>query len=216
MAKTATPDYPRGLTFEKVWAAIQESDRKMKEEHERRMREFDRRMQEEDERREKEAAQRAKEIDRQIKNLNKQMGDLHNTFGEMAEHMVAPGIAKRFNELGYQFEQVADGNTKILDSNGEIRTEIDLLLENGSYIIAVEVKTKPTVKDTEHHLKRLEILREHRNKHNDTRKIQGAIAGAIFLQDAKDAALEAGLYVLEQSGDTMKMRIPKGFKPREW
>jgi hypothetical protein len=201
MAETAAPDYPRGLTFEKVWAMFQESRQQMKEDHELSKQEHERRM---------------KEIDRQIENMNKQMGDLHNTFGEIAEHLVAPGIVKRFNELGYQFEQVADGNVKILDADGEIKTEIDLLLENGNCIVAVEVKAKPKVKDAEHHKKRLEILREYRDKHNDKRKIQGAIAGAVFYNSAKKAALEAGFYVLEQSGDTMKMRIPKGFKPKEW
>jgi hypothetical protein len=30
------------------------------------------------------------------------------------------------------------------------------------------------------------------------------------------AALEAGLYVIVQSGDTMKLKIPEGFQPREW
>jgi len=62
----------------------------------------------------------------------------------------------------------------------------------------------------------MEILREHKNKHSDPRKIRGAIAGAVFYPNVKKLALENGFYVLEQSGDTMKMDIPKGFKPKEW
>ena len=93
---------------------------------------------------------------------------------------------------------------------------MDIILENGEYIIAVEVKTRPAEKDITHHIRRLEILRESRNKKNDMRKICGAIAGAVFVQEVKEKALEAGLYVLEQSGDTMKMDIPGGFMPREW
>jgi hypothetical protein len=38
----------------------------------------------------------------------------------------------------------------------------------------------------------------------------------VFPEDAKAAAFEAGLYVIEQSGDTMKINMPEGFKPREW
>jgi hypothetical protein len=38
------------------------------------------------------------------------------------------------------------------------------------------------------------------------------IAGAVFPMEMKEAAL----YVIEQSGDTMKINIPKGFQPRDW
>lgn len=44
--------------------------------------------------------------------------------------------------------------------------------------------------------------------------IYGAIAGAVFGGEEKQAVLEAGFYALEQSGDTMKMDIPGGFVPR--
>jgi len=32
----------------------------------------------------------------------------------------------------------------------------------------------------------------------------------------KRLTFEAGLYVIEQSGDTMKVDVPEGFVPREW
>jgi hypothetical protein len=31
-----------------------------------------------------------------------------------------------------------------------------------------------------------------------------------------EAAIEAGLYVIVQSGDTMTINVPPDFKPREW
>jgi hypothetical protein len=80
----------------------------------------------------------------------------------------------------------------------------------------VEVKTRPRAGDVEHHIKRLEILREHKDRRGDRRNIRGAIAGAVFPKDAKEATLAAGLYVIEQSGDTMKISVPAGFVPREW
>ncbi|MDR2718321.1 MAG: hypothetical protein LBB89_09700 [Treponema sp.] len=157
----------------------------------------------------KEVAERQKETDRIV-------GDLGNRFGELAEHLVAPAIHKRFNELGYHFNGVAPGGYEVRDDAGKTITEVDILLENDDHIVAVEVKAKTHIKDIEHHIKRLEILREHRNKHHDTRKIQGAIAGAIFGSAEKEAAIEAGFFVLEQSGDTVKMDIPENFVPREW
>jgi hypothetical protein len=164
----------------------------------------------------KEAVELHKENERISKRNSKQMGELHRRFGQLAEHLVAPGIAKRFNELGYHFSAISPKGQKINDESGKIKTGIDLLLENGKTIMAVEVKTRPVIQDVEHHLKRLEILRDHRRGVNDLRKIQGAIAGAIYENDVKEAVREAGMYVIEQSGDTMKIDMPDGFIPREW
>jgi hypothetical protein len=43
-----------------------------------------------------------------------------------------------------------------------------------------------------------------------------AIAGAVLTQSLKEAIVEAGLYAIEQSGDTMKISVPEDFRPREW
>lgn len=262
METSATPDYPRGLTFEQVWASIQElresqketdrilretaeTDKRRREADERLAKEAYKRQKEADERqkeayeRQKEAYERQKEADEQLRVANeqrskesaeqlkelkrivnrnsRQMGDLHRRFGQLAEHLVAPNINKRFNELGYHFGSYAPGGFKLEDERGKVIAEIDILLENGETIMAVEVKTTPAVKDVEHHIRRLEILRDARRRiNNDTRKIRGAIAGAIFGADEKKATIEAGLYVIEQSGDTMKIEVPEGFVPGEW
>ena len=191
-AKTI-PDYPRGITFEQVWAALKETDRLMKEN-----------------------AERLKETEKIVRRNGKQMGELHQRFGQLAEHLVAPNIHKRFNELGYHFGSYSPGGHRIEDENGKVKTEIDILLENGKTIMAVEVKAKPAVKDVEHHIRRLEILRDHRRKINDNRSIMGAIAGAIFGIEEKKATREAGFFVIEQSGDTMKIDVPDDFIPGEW
>jgi hypothetical protein len=44
----------------------------------------------------------------------------------------------------------------------------------------------------------------------------GAIAGAIFDDKVKDAVRDAGLFVIVQSGDTMKIDMPEGWKPVEY
>ncbi|MDR2576301.1 MAG: hypothetical protein LBC52_07660, partial [Treponema sp.] len=147
----------------------------------------------------------------EIKALNEQMGGLHNSFGEMAEHLVAPGIVERFNELGFHFNAISSGGFKVLDDNGKIMAQVDILLVNSDYIIAVEVKATVRPKDVEKHVKRLEVLRNYHEKNGDKRIIQGAIAGAIFGDTEKKAVAEAGFYVLVQSGDTMKLELPDGF-----
>jgi hypothetical protein len=146
------------------------------------------------------------------------MGGLHRSFGELAEHLVAPGIASRFNEIGYCFDGMAPQGFRIYDEDRKkVLTEIDLLLENGDCLMAVEIKSKPAEKDIAHHIGRIEILRNYRQKHQEKpKRILGAIAGAVFPENLKEQTANAGLYVIEQSGDTMKINVPKGFRPREW
>ena len=194
-----------------VTESQKETDKKFKEIAESR-KEADRKLDEKF----KELAESQKETEKVVRRNSKQMGDLHRSFGELAEHLVAPNIHRRFNEMGYHFGSYNPGGTRIFDERGNTKTEIDMVLENGSTIMALEVKTKPAVKDVEHHIKRLEILRDHRRSINDKRIIKGAIAGAIFGAEEKKATIEAGLYVVEQSGDTMKIEVPPGFVAREW
>ena len=174
-----------GATFETVWAALQEINEQMKE------------------------------TDRRMKETDKRIGDLGNRFGEMVEHMVAPSINEKFNELGFSFDTVSQ-NIQITDSSKNFLAEIDLLLENGDIAIAVEVKSKPSQKDVDQHIGRMEVLRSRADKKNDNRKFQGAIAGAIMSKEVLDYAHKAGFYVIEQTGDTVKISIPEGFVPREW
>jgi hypothetical protein len=203
------------LTFEKVWEMFQETREQMKEnalqmkeDHERRMKEYDRRKEESD--------RQMKELKEQLKETDRIVGDLGNRFGELAEHLVAPNIKEKFNELGFTFERIYQ-NLAITDfSSGRCLAEIDLMLENGDIVIAVEVKAKPIQKDIDKHIERIEVLRRRADARNDTRKFQGAIAGAIMIDEVRDYTLQAGFYVIEQTGDTVKINIPKDFKPREW
>jgi hypothetical protein len=156
-----------------------------------------------------------RETARVVKETNQSIGGLNNSFGELAEHLVAPGIEEKFNALGYHFKDTAE-NRKFKNDKGEVIAEIDILLENDDYSVAVEVKSKPKIADIDTFKRRLEVLRKYKDGIPDPRKIHGAIAGAIYEDKVKEAVLEAGFYVVEQSGDTMKINAPEGFKPTEW
>ena len=173
------------LTFEKVWAMFQETDRKFQKTWE------------------------------QMKETDRRIGELGNRFGELAEHLVAPSIKEKFNALHFNFDTVSQ-NIEISDASGRSFTEVDILLENGDVVIAVEVKAKPIQKDVKDHVKRIEILRRRADARHDKRKFQGAIAGAIMNKTVRDYIHKAGFYAIEQTGDTVKITIPEGFVPREW
>jgi hypothetical protein len=78
------------------------------------------------------------------------------------------------------------------------------------------VKSKPSEDDVKDHVRRLEKLRRYKDGIGDKRKIYGALAGAIMLDDVKTAILDAGLYAITQSGDTVKIEVPEGFAPKTW
>ncbi|MDR0586405.1 MAG: DUF3782 domain-containing protein [Treponema sp.] len=179
------PSEYQGLTFEKVWAMFQETDRRFKE-TERLM----------------------KETDRKISKLGSRIGDL-------AEELFIPNILEKFNKLNYVFGKVAP-NVCYRDSRGLYITEVDILLENGDTVLAVEVKTSLTDMDVRDHLKRMEKLRRYADEHGDKRKLMGAVAGAIASDGVKAFAAKNGFFVLEQSGDTVRISVPEGFTPREW
>jgi hypothetical protein len=189
-----------GLTFEKVWAALMEN----------------RELQKETDRLIKETAAQMKETDRRMKETDKQIGDLSKRFGQTVEYMVVPNLVKKFKELGFMFEK-AHQNTKITDRNDRVIAEIDAFMENGDKAMAVESKVRPSVEDVNDHVKRMEKLREYADRHNDTRKYLGAIAGVVVSKSVRTYALSRGFYVLEPSGDTFVIIEPAGeYHPHEW
>jgi hypothetical protein len=62
----------------------------------------------------------------------------------------------------------------------------------------------------------MEVLRREADRKNDKRKYYGAVAGAIMVENMRDVILQNGFYLIEQTGDTVKITIPEGFIPREW
>jgi hypothetical protein len=155
-------------------------------------------------------------IDRQLEENARQLGYLNNRFGELAEHLVAPNIKEKFNALGFSFSRSALDVELTDPFTKRTLAEIDILLENGDIVIAVEVKSKPREKDIDEHIERMALLRRSADSHNDTRKYRGAIAGAIMSESVKNYALKAGFYIIEQTGDTVRIDIPEGFTPRDW
>jgi hypothetical protein len=141
------------------------------------------------------------------KDFNRRVGHLDNRFGELAEHLVAPNIVKKFNALGYHFNDVAK-ERKFYREDGTLAAEFDILLENGETAVGVEVKAKPNERDIEEHIERLGFLRSRKDELGDKREIHGALAGAIMPESVRRATLRAGLYVIEQSGDTVRIEEP--------
>jgi len=182
------PSYPSGLTFEQVWASLQDTHRLIEESK--------------------------KETDRQIKEMRKKQGEYDNRFGEVVEHMIAPNLRDKFRELGYVFERTSIEN-KIEDFNNNIFFEVDVLLENSEKAMLVEIKTKLTNKYVNDHIERLNKMRRYADFRGDKRVFLGASAGVIIPSNVKDYALSKGLFVIKPSGETFNITAPRS-QPKEW
>jgi hypothetical protein len=187
---------PKGVTFEDVWATLQESGRQIKET-------------------ERMFQNMAAETNRQMKETDRKIGALGSRLGEVIEHIMTPGLYKKFRTLGYQFNH-SSRNHDLRDERKQRLAEIDILLENGEYAMAVEVKTRLTAKDVKDHVKRMDILRSVADEHHDQRKYLGAVAGAVISREVSAYALKNGFFVISPSGDTVNVEAPEGFKPRVW
>ena len=153
------------------------------------------------------------ETDKKFQETDRKISKLGSRIGQLIEQLTASNILEKFNSLGYEFTRVSR-NHIIEDGKGRFLAEIDLLLEDGACAMVVEVKSLLTLSDVKDHLKRLKTIREYADNHNDRRKYAGAVAGALINKNAREAALKSGMYIVEQSGDTVQIKAPE--KPRFW
>ncbi|GHT02773.1 hypothetical protein FACS1894139_01580 [Planctomycetales bacterium] len=196
-------------TPEMVWALLRENAvqlEKLRERDEERTREFDREM--------RELRESQKETDRIMKETRKEFGHFKNRFGELVEELLSPSMKKRFRAIGYKFTKVS---SRIEIGENPVLAEIDVLLENQEYSMAVEVKSYPNIDDVNAHVERLQVLRKYADEHGDRHKFLGAVAGAVMADNVRKYAMKTGFFVLEQSGETVRLaKTPADFKPRVW
>jgi hypothetical protein len=181
-------NYPKGITFEHVWATLGEIAESQKE--------TDRLLKE---------TIAASEEDR--KEYNKRFGNLDNRFGDVIEGMITPGLMDKLNDLGLDFQE-ASPNHKIRDHKNKIYFEIDAFLQNSDTAMLVEIKTNLTINYINEHIKRLEKMRSYADLHNDKRVFLGAVAGVVVPSEAKQYALENGFYMIEPSGENFNITPP--------
>jgi hypothetical protein len=202
----------KGMTFEKVWLYMQETQKQFRE-NQKQFKEI----QQEFRVMQQEISSQTAKVQQEISNLSKNVGGLNNSIGKITEAMFAPEISEKFNKLGYNFSLSTTSRNKEFTENKQIIAEADIFLENGSVAIIIEIKTEITTTHIDEHIERINIIKEHMNKRNDNRSLLGAVAGTIINNDTIKYAQKNGLFVLVQSGESVKIvDIPEGFKPGIW
>jgi len=197
----------KGLTYEKMWALLMEDRRKMEEDH--------RKMEEDHRKRDEQREKDWKKTEKEMAALRKQLGDLGISVGGLSEAIFSGELWKKFDKAGYAFTNQC--HTRKFIENKRVIAEADYWLDNGDYVMPIEVKTKLNKDDILNHIERIEKIRGYMDARGDTRKIVGAVAGGIISENVYKFAHDNGLYVIMQTGESIALADrPDGFKAREW
>jgi Holliday junction resolvase-like predicted endonuclease len=139
------------------------------------------------------------------------MGGMNRSLGELIETLMAGRLWEKFPQYNFtrSFQRI-----KILDKNKTPVTEIDILLSDDEWAMAVEVKREPDKEDVEHHLKRIELMREYALREISEKKLLGAIAGGVVAPEVRAYAQKSGFFVLELNGEQVSLlESPENFVP---
>ena len=161
----------------------------------------------------RESREELKEMRERMKETDRRIAKLGDRLGELVQAMVEGGIKRMFKDVGYEFDVI---NPEYEFGNKEIGFgEVDLLLENGEFALLVEVKTNLTVKDVKEHQERLKKFRLWTAPKGDKRRFIAAVGGGVVRKNVRDFALKQGIFVVQQSGESVEILVPKG-KPMVW
>ena len=157
-----------------------------------------------------EAWKAIRETQQAQKEAQKNIGGLSNRFGSMVEHILTPGLPKKFKKFGYSFTRIASYKYA-----AGVWAQIDGMLENGTQAMAVEVKFTLRQTDIDDHIIRMEKVRKFADENGDKRQFIGAIAAINIDESARNYALKKGLFVIEPRGEDVKVTKPEG-EVRVW
>ena len=128
-----------------------------------------------------------------------------------------PHFSEKFNYWHYDLKRMFQ-HVPIYDDTNRLRSAIDLLLSNTTVCMAVEVKRwLETQKHVDEHIHRLELIRKYPAAEVKGKTLLGAIVGAVVTGEAREYAEQNGLFVLELTGEDVRLlEPPEGFQPKAW
>jgi hypothetical protein len=190
-------------TYEDILVLFRETDRKFQE--------TDRKFQDLMDA-QKETDRKFQETDRKFQETARLVSNLGGQWGLFVENQVAPACERVFSERGIPVQMVSQ---RVKKRRGGDTLEIDVLVVNAGHVVVVEVKASLSVADVREFLDDLGQFRAFFPEYADW-QVHGAVAG-IRIEDGADRyAYRQGLFVLAQTGDTVKILNDANFQPRTW
>jgi hypothetical protein len=144
-------------------------------------------------------------------------------FGDVPDYMLLKFLFKKFSKIGLDFT-VGQPNYYVSDDVNHISVSADFMLRGDDNFMLVKIKKELTAEHVKEHINRLENMRKYAdlgiNKHSfsgiDKQTILGTVAGVVVTDEARNYALNQGLYLIEPSGVSFKIITPPNGKPKEW
>jgi len=148
-------------------------------------------------------------------------GTVGNRFGELVEFLVVPGLRRAINATHkHDFKRsVANKSFYCVGRTGHHQkiTEADLLLTNGSEVMAVEIKATLKRSYVDSHLERLKKMRKFAKETGlENKQLYGAVVGVYIDDDAYEHALKNGLYIVNILEEEKKLNVKSPTKARVW
>ena len=163
-----------------------------------------------------ETSNQIKETERYLKELfiqtDRKIDALTGKWGRFVEGLVLPAAKRLFAERGIAVEKISP--RVMAQRNGE-QIEIDILVVGEEEVVMIEVKSTLSVRDVKDHLKDLGRFKGFFPEYA-TRKLFGAVAGIVIDEGVDRYAYQQGLFVIGQSGETVKILNDDKFQPKEW
>lgn len=167
-----------------------------------------------------ETSRLAKQSDMRMEKLNKELSrkiaDLGDTLGRFAEEQVRADLIDKFDKWGIPVHAITNHFIQ-RDANNEYAYEVDILIYNSKYVVAIEVKNTLKKDDVDEHLERMKKMQELPLPATEGKILLSAVAGMIVGDGVDKYAEKKGLFVLKPSGDSIKIaNNKKTFIPKEW
>ena len=159
-----------------------------------------------------ETDRKMQQTDRQIQETDKKVNALTGKWSKFVEALVVPAAERLFRERGILVDKVSQRVRA--RENGE-GMEIDVLAVDGEHAVLIEVKSTLGIDDVREHIDRLGKFKRFFPEYAD-RKAVGAVAGIVIDEGVDRFAYKNGLFVIAQSGDTVRVLNDEKFVPKEW
>ena len=167
----------------------------------------------------KELSVSQKETDRQMKATDRQIqkigGRFNQQWGTFVESLVSGNLVKILQNWGIDIMQThtrSEAQWKKPDGSIQKR-EFDIIVANGTEVVAVEVKTTLYPKDVTTFLETLKDFKKYFPRYK-TEIIYGAVAYLNSEDKAHFFSEENGLFVIRATGDSASIVNKEGFKPK--
>ena len=158
----------------------------------------------------------SRNIDRSQRELNKKLSEYGDTLGRLAEEQVKEDLVNKFEKWGIPIHTYTT-HVVHMDNKGIFKYEIDILLYNTDYVVAIEVKNHLKKDHIDEHLARIKKIQEYPLPGLEGKILLAGIASMITPEHLGDYAQSKGLFLIKPSGEMMKIsNNKKTFKPKEW